>query len=342
MKKLKTMFFALAGVFLSSCVNASPKPISLVNWNVQTFFDAQTEGTEYDEYRSAGRWSKDKYITRLNRLCEVMRSLNADIYVFEEIENEAVIYDLSNQLVGDTWNNKNKWHYACFAKDEGASIGCAVISRFPLKNSKIHIFDVRTQKQTQPSVRPLLQVTAEIDGYELTIFVNHWKSKLGDYDSEDGEEPKSETEIWRDWQEAVLSNALAVSPTAACVICGDFNRDARDFVTVFDGANRSPNTVLRGIGNAEEGVQNVKVYNPWFDSDGTLGSETGSYYYDNRWEYIDNIFACGNVKLSSFSAKAEEPWANEKGFPVGYRIYTGEGYSDHLPVMCTLVLGNQE
>lgn len=330
-------------LFLFGCSTAiaNPKPISFVNWNVQTFFDAETEGSEYDEYKSAGRWSKDKYIIRLNRLCEVMRSLNADIYVFEEIENQAVIYDLSNQLVGDTWNNKNKWHYACFAKDEGASIGCAVISRFPLKNLKTHSFDVRTQKQVQPSVRPLIQVTAEVDGCELTIFVNHWKSKLGDDDSET-EEMESETEIWRDWQEAVLSNAILNSGASACIICGDFNRDAKEFVTDFDGLSRSPNTFFRGIVNEQSGENFVKVYNPWFDSDGSINTDSGSYWYKNRWERIDNLFAYGNVKLSSFSAKAEEPWANEKGIPVGYKIYTGEGYSDHLPVMCTLVLGNQE
>lgn len=335
--KSRMIICTVLWLLLPGCANAGPKPVSLVNWNVQTFFDAQTEGSEYSEFQSAGRWSKDKYLTRLTRLCNVMRSLNADIYVFEEIENEAVIYDLSNQLVGDTWNNKNKWHYACFSKDEGASIGCAVISRFPLKNMKVHAFDVRTQKQAQPGVRPLLQVTADIDGYELVIFVNHWKSKLGDNDEEE-----SESEIWRDWQEAVLGNSILESGAGACVICGDFNRDARDFVIKFDGVERSPNTVFRGICDVRNGSSSVKVYNPWFCADGAFASENGSYYYDEKWERIDNIFAYGKVKLSSFAAKAEEPWANEKGFPVGYKIYTGEGYSDHLPVMCTLVFGNQE
>lgn len=338
MKKIRLLICAIVEIFLFSCASASPKPVSLVNWNVQTFFDAETEGSEYSEFQSAGRWSKDKYMTRLNRLCEVMRTLNADIYVFEEIENEAVIYDLSNQLVGDTWNNKNKWHYSCFSKDSGASIGCAVISRFPLKDMKTHVFDIRTQSQSQPSVRPLLQVTVDVEGYDLVLFVNHWKSKLGDDDGEDG----SETEIWRDWQEAVLSNALSDSGATACVICGDFNRDAREFVTRFDGGDRSLNTVFRGIGDSQKGEKVVRVYNPWFDSAGELTAETGSYYYENDWELIDNIFSYGNVKLSSFSARAEEPWANERGIPVGYKIFTGEGYSDHLPVMCTLVLGNEE
>ncbi len=305
--------------------------LSLVNWNVQTFFDAETDGNEYEDFVSAAKWSKDKYLVRLQRLCDVMQTLNADVYVFEEIENEAVIYDISNQLIGETWSNKNKWHYACFAKDENASIGCAVISRFPLCGVKTHCFDARNQKNGQPSVRPIVQVTVMVGEYELVLFANHWKSKVGS---------EEDTEIWRDWQESVLGNLILNCDADAVVLCGDFNRDAQEFVLKFDGYSRNPNTVLRvATGN---GQKNVMVYNPWFDADGDILSEIGSYYFDKDWERIDNIFSYGNVKLSSFGPKAEEPWANEAHIPMGYKIYTGMGYSDHLPIMCMLVLGNEE
>ena len=39
--------------------------LKVVNWNVQTFFDAVTTGDEYTEFVRSGRWGKDAYIERL-------------------------------------------------------------------------------------------------------------------------------------------------------------------------------------------------------------------------------------------------------------------------------------
>lgn len=328
MRNIKQIMATLTVIFFTGCSQAQSNSLTLVSWNVQTFFDGQTDGTEYSDFQGGSKWSKDKYLTRLQRLCEVMHSLDADIFVFEEIENESVIYDISNQLAGDSWKKTNRWYYACFAKEPGTAIGSAVISRFPLSSLKVHTADVRCQKGKQPASRPLLQVTASVNGYPLTIFVSHWKSKSG------GEE---ESEIWRDWQESVLGQTLLAEAPAAAILCGDFNRDARDFITRFDGNEKAANTILRVAGPSPAQVQ---VYNPWFEPNGSFVSETGSYYFNERWERIDNFFVWGNVKIASFGTRAEEPWANEQGVPVGYKQYTGEGYSDHLPIMCTLSLGN--
>lgn len=325
--KKHLLFFLSIFILITGCSHAESQNLTLVSWNVQTFFDAETEGSEYSDYQSGAHWSKDKYLVRLQRLCEVIKTLNADIFVLEEIENEAVLYDISNQLAGNSWKDSYQWNYACFAKDDYAAIGIGIISRYPLNNPKTHCMDIRTQKENQPSSRPLLQVSVDVNGSELMLFAAHWKSKAG------GEE---ENEIWRDWQEAVLATSLLKSTPAAAIICGDFNRDAADFVTTFNGTARSPNTVFRAP--TETGAVTVSVYNPWFDAYGGFSTELGSYYYDNKWERIDQIFAYGKVQLSSFSPRAEEPWANEQGKPVGYKLYTGEGYSDHLPLMCSLVL----
>ena len=57
------------------------RKVSLVCWNVQTFFDASTSGTEYKDFKNSERWTKEKYVKRLNKLCEVMTSINPDIFV---------------------------------------------------------------------------------------------------------------------------------------------------------------------------------------------------------------------------------------------------------------------
>lgn len=313
--------------------NGKSVVLSVVNWNVQTFFDAETEGSEYSEFVNSGRWSKDKYVVRLHRLCEVITSLNADVYVFEEIENESVLYDISNQLAGHSWDSSKNWNYGCFVRESNSSIGCAVLSKYELGSVKSHGMDIRTQKDSQPSVRSILEVTVLAGGKELVMFVNHWKSKLG------GEE---ESEIWRDWQEFILSNCVydvgdvnvvnEDSSLRGLICVGDFNRSAEDFVTFFESETCvNKNTILRGFNE-------VLVWNPWFCGDGSFVSETGSYFYNDSWERIDNFLSAGKCKLTAFSPKTNGNWVNGKGTPNGYKIFTGEGYSDHLPIMCTVIM----
>ena len=298
--------------------------ISLVCWNVQTFFDAVTTGTEYKDFKNSERWTKEKYVQRLNKLCEVMTSLNPDIFVMEEIENAGVVQDIANTLAGGSWERKKNWQYTSFAKDSGSAIGCAVFSRYELTAVKCHTLDIRIHSEEQPSARPLMQLTVIAGDQELELFVNHWKSKSG------GEE---ETEIWRDWQELVLADnvLLKQSEGKTAVMCGDFNRSAEAFI-LSQAEHKSGNTVLRGASGT------VLVYSPWFRSDGRFATEGGSYFYNDAWERIDNIMIAGDASISSFSTVTEPPVADEEGIPAAFKIYTGEGCSDHLPLKCVIAL----
>ena len=60
----------------------------VVSWNVQTFFDAQTSGLEYAEFRgSKSIWSQQLYEHRLERLLDAIEEIDADVLVLQEIEN---------------------------------------------------------------------------------------------------------------------------------------------------------------------------------------------------------------------------------------------------------------
>lgn len=300
--------------------SARRKTVSLVTWNLQTFFDAVTNGSEYKDFKNSERWTKEKYLKRLDKLCDIMTSLDPDLFVMEEIESEAVVQDIANRLAGGSWSNKKNWQYVCFAKESGSAIGCAVFSKYELTDLRTHSLDIRCQKENQPSSRPLMQVTVCLENQEMELIVNHWKSKSG------GEE---ESEIWRDWQELVLSDA-ASAVTQPLLICGDFNRSAEDFILQNKNEKKGGNTILRGSG------QLLEVYSPWFRPDGKASVENGSYYYNGEWERIDNIFVWGNLEVNSFTPVADPPLADEEGIPSSYKLYTGEGYSDHLPLKCLL------
>ena len=277
------------------------------------------------EWRELIKKTKEKYSKRLDSLCEVMTTLNPDIMVLEEIESEAVVQDICNKLASTSLDKKKSWQYTCFAKEPGTAIGSAVFSRLELKDLIVHSLDVRVHEEKQPSERPLMEVSVNCQNKLFKLFVCHWKSKSG------GE---VETEIWRDWQESLLSQRLQKCECAGipAIVCGDFNRNAEDFI-VLSKKEKDYNIVLRG---AEK--KSVAVYCPWISSEGNVKKEKGSYFYKNEWERIDNIFSFGDIMLTKFQAVTIPPLADDEGKPVPYKMYNESGFSDHLPLKCIILI----
>lgn len=337
MKSLLIFSGLLSLFFLSACSafpdeisrgKTNPSLISVVSYNAQEFFDAKNDGCEYSDFKKSGNWNTDSYKIRLERLCSIIKSLNADIYVFQEIENEAILQDLSNFLSGESWRQKDLWSYSCFAKEPGSAIGNAVFSRFPLDEVKTHHLDIRSEYNPQPSMRPILETTVSVGDKKFKLYTCHWKSKSG------GQE---ETELWRNWQEQVLSEILyqekeKTGSEFAALICGDFNRDILDFCLNENTDDSEGNIILRGKENQ------IKVHSLWLDSLGEFTCSKGSYFFQNKWERIDQIFIAGNIRFKKFEPQYNGDWADEQGVPSGYKLYTGSGFSDHLPVKAIIEL----
>ncbi|MBQ4377833.1 MAG: endonuclease/exonuclease/phosphatase family protein [Treponema sp.] len=296
--------------------NSSSKSIRVMNWNLQTFFDASFDGNEYTEYKSSKNgWSSEKYEARLERLCSVIKTLDADVVVIEEIEKEDQIQDVANRLSG-TFDFSKLYRYAFFATGESSSIGCAVLSRYPAGEISVHSMDIRGNAE-QPSMRPVIQFSLYLNDKTLVFFVNHWKSKSG------GEEV---SEIWRNRQEKILSNLMyeASKKNRYLIAAGDFNRN----ITEFTVRNSAKNVVLHGN-------QDFEVYSPWILDNGEL-KEIGSYWYQNEWERIDHFFAGGDTEITNFCVENLGEWADSDGHPFRYQIWNGKGYSDHFPITCTV------
>ena len=340
MKQLIWLLF-LTGILAlcTACTGCEPMTsleeknitFSIAAYNVQEFFDAVDDGCEYEEFRKKNYWSKEVYELRLGRLCQVIRALKAEIIVLEEIENEAVLQDIVNMLSGDSWRESQQYNFSCFAKEPGSAIGIGVLSRFPLSGLCLHSMDIRTQLENQPSIRPIMQVQADENGRKLHIFCNHWKSKSGG---------KEKTEIWREWQESVLSEQLLKASKReemfTAVLCGDFNRDIKEFKILGNGAEGFGKVLMRTSDPITETFNTVGVISPWLDEKGAIQGSTGSYYYNGEWERIDHMFLYGKGEIKSFSVISNGEWANENGIPLGFKIYTGSGYSDHLPLRMTV------
>lgn len=318
---LALVSFTLA-ILLASCNGGKGKnTLTLVSYNVQTFFDATEDGTEYKEFKGKkSKWSEEAYKERLERLCRTIKTLDADVYALLEVENEGVIQDICNTFPAIQWG-KNDYRYAAFNKGTGGAFGCAVLSRCPITDVTVHGIDIRTHGEKQPPLRNILSLQVQ-KGSGITLFVNHWKSKVGG---------GKESAYWQNWQEGVLSSLFNEYRALPTIACGDFNRDIADFDTEGDYVR------LHGIAGADDAV----VKSAWSvmdnaPSDVKAEGAAGSYYYKGKWERIDNVFANPLVAIDSFCAVCNGEWAADGGKPVRYNVRNRTGYSDHLPVMATL------
>lgn len=300
----------------TGCAVDKKVSLKILNWNAETFFDANYDGCEYSQFSGSG-WTYQKYEKRLENLVEVIKATDADVVVLQELEKKEQLNDLYNRLCS-SFNSSKNYNYGCFAKEEGSAIGLAVLSRMPLKNPTVHSLDIRTESKKQPSMRPLLKVYVEKDGKQLLLMVNHWKSKSG------GE---AETKVWRDFQESVLAYnfVLAFNSGDKALACGDFNKDISEFTKFSDGVNPF-NLVLCGIKSAP-------VYSGWYKADDSLVMP-GTYFFKDRWERIDHFFAGSGVGISDFKVENEGNWATAEGKPKRYLIKYSSGYSDHFPISC--------
>ncbi len=190
--------FVLIQVLISgSCSLESGKGVSVMNWNVQTFFDGVFDGNEYRDFRDSSHgWNTDKYAVRLKRLAGVIRKLDCDIVVLEELEKETQLYDISNALASD-FNSARNWSYGFFAKEKDASIGTGIISRLEICEATVH--GIRKAGLKQPSLRPVIKCVLKKDDAEFVLFANHWKSKSGDSES---------SAFWRGGRKDFLQTSL--------------------------------------------------------------------------------------------------------------------------------------
>lgn len=315
--KIKIVFLPafLQFLFLScTALSAESRKISVMNWNLETFFDAVDDGTEYKEFTGTkSKWNREKYEIRLDRLAQVVRTLDCDVVVVEELEKAGQVRDIKNRLPRPFW--KKPYKYSFFAHQKGSPIGCAVLSRYPIVKATIHSLDIQSENTKQPPLRPIIRAILDVDGKEITLFANHWKSKSG------GAE---QSEIWRNYQEKLLSKLIleSVSRGEFVVACGDFNRAIEEFK--FE-QNESANIELKG---------GAAVFSPWYSENGKL-TEDGSYVFKGKWEKIDHFFLAGGARAVRFSAEKGE-WCDKNGNPKKYSVKSGRGYSDHLPLKCTV------
>ena len=202
-----------------------------------------------------------------------------------------------------------------------------IFSRFPVSF---------VRQRPMLHARDLLVAGLDVDGHELILLNNHWKSGASD----PGTEPirVQNARVVRAELEAILFD----NPQADVIIAGDLNcyYNQKAVFSELDEAAVNDVLLAEGRESAMTGDYSKALYNLWFELPGDRrGSEVYRGYwgtlmqmilttglYDNAGiQYVDNSF--DRLVLPGFNV--ETRW----GRPLSWTNYGGgAGVSDHLPV----------
>lgn len=202
--------------------------------------------------------------------------------------------------------------------------------------SRLPILHEKTRAHPTERARPILEVWLDVEGYDLVVFANHWKSGASNREMEDIRIQNAQVLKER------LDELRAENPSIDIILGGDFNSD-------YNQSHRYPymektavNDVLRSVGDERKIKQGDTdaVYNLWYEHD---ISERGSDTYRGYWgtlmqimitpglydyhgvQYVDNSFGVGRFP-------GKNVYANS-GMPNRWHFFgDGGGYSDHLPI----------
>lgn len=191
----------------------------------------------------------------------------------------------------------------------------AVFSRFPILKEKTKIHPL-------VRARPILETWINVNGNELVVFANHWKSGAGSADMEVLR--LQNAEVLR----ARLDELIEENPAVDFVLAGDFNSDYNQKVRY-----EFEKTALDDVLGTDD------TFNLWYNYPiNERGSDTYRGYWGTLMQimisnslmdasgisYVQDSFDRGDFGFNTFSSSGEpKRWSS---------TFTGSGFSDHLPV----------
>ncbi|MBF0224118.1 MAG: endonuclease/exonuclease/phosphatase family protein [Desulfobacterales bacterium] len=325
--------FCLAFFVLGN--NADARIFKFASYNVEALFDIENNGTEYPEYvpNSYSGWNKKIFKIKIENIARVIQNIEADIIALQEIESKTALIALCDELK----TKGSNYPYYEIDATRGASIRCAIISKFPIIKKEAVYVD---------KSRNILKATIDIDGKHLIIFVNHWKSK---------KHPESSRIV----AAKALKKAIdKLDDDSDFILCGDFNSNYNEYKTLKNNPDLDDTKGKTGINHILCTIHDSKLvnekklisqksneylYNLWleikskrrwsynfFGKKGSLDNIIVSKgLYDNKGiSYIDNSFDKFTPNYLFYKKQIYRWQISDKG----KGRHLGKGYSDHLPI----------
>lgn len=379
------MYSLLLLIFVSSNISfsQSDSTYTLVVYNVENLFDADGQA-EFDDYKP-DVYTPRHVLTKVSNMVDLMLEYNngrgPDVLVLSEVESDQTqpqtgnVFDVPaflveyasvtlSQMLTDGFNEQIadlpsellilKGFYDAGISDYEVQVAYApfndgrpthtqknvIISRLPIQKD-------RTKSHPLLDARPILEVWLDVDGDDLVVFANHWKSRASD----------AEIEQTRVQNAAVLRHRLdqlmAQNPMVDFILGGDFNSDYNQSHRYSYMPVTGVNDILKSVGDELMVAygSTKSVYNLWYEHPiNKRGSDVFRGYWGTLMQimispgmydqsgvsYVDNSFDVLRIPGTNVYETS--------GAPIRWSaVENGYGLSDHLPIsMKFTVSGKKE
>jgi endonuclease/exonuclease/phosphatase family metal-dependent hydrolase len=183
---------------------AAPPALRIATWNVQNLFDEVRDGGAPDETVP----SAAVVARKLERLGAVLRDIDADIAILQEVENREVLARLAQGPLAGL-------QYRAFLVDgtDPRGIDVGVLSRVPLERYLVH----RGPPGTSPLfTRDPVEAHFRVAGREVVVVAAHLVSKRDP--AKDDRRARQAARL-----REIADRAARASPDALVVVAGDLN-----------------------------------------------------------------------------------------------------------------------
>lgn len=186
------------------------EPLKIMNWNTRNFLNDVNDSSATEEQVK----STAEYQAQLTAVASTIETMNPDVVVFAEVENQAVLDDLLAEL-GSEWVDSS-----IIDSVDPRGIDVAAISKLPFTNVVSHGSDMFTVEGTQAPAytfaRDAVEYHFTFRGQPIVLIGVHYRSK-GPPD--DPNKRLAEAQRSR----AIADDLTAANPNLGVVILGDFN-----------------------------------------------------------------------------------------------------------------------
>lgn len=301
------------------------KQSQVVFYNLENLFDTEIDSTKsYKEFNSGEikSWDNYKYYSKINSLAKVILASTdslPDFLAFAEVENEQVVA----QLLKHPLLFKGQYEIIHFESDDVRGIDVA----FAFKKKAYNLLAFKKVKiDLKRPTRDILYVKGinKNSGDTLAFFINHWPSRFGGRKKSEPSRIKAANTL-----KHYLDSTIKYFPNTKIIVTGDFNDTPKD-------------SSCKLLSNSEE-FTNLELSTAKNNISGTIK-------YKKQWQHFDQFVVSNNLinsnSLKVLSNKVFSPnWILEQDFKYGgykpFRTYQGPvfkgGYSDHLPIVLTLI-----
>jgi len=320
-------------LLIFSIVNLQADSFSVMSFNVENLFDTQDDFKKDDKaflplskkqlnkhkqsckrirvqvwkneclYLDWNETVKDAKLINILNLIIAYEDTGPDVIVFQEIENNNVLQQLFNLLEPYGYSD-----YKLLEGNDYRGIDNAVISKYPIKDSRLHYIKFSGEFSNKDS-RPILDVLIDINGTNVRFYGVHFPAPYLNFQMRESA--------------FIALNQLLIDNKEPSVALGDFN-------------------VIRTEAKSRNTFYNQEIF--WEISHHVgCNSCKGTYYYapNNDWSFLDAIlvskgrnisFMPESIKLHTTSINMDKD--NIK--PVGFDVDTLEGVSDHIPLVAKI------